>query len=525
MAQSLSFIRVATLPTTGLVTGRIYFVEDTHSLYVATSATEAVCYSGLLNAVLADNVLTITKADKTTCVVNLQDVASASKMEEELAKKLNIGTAGDASTVISYYGVKKYADEQVAAAKAGAEATAKSYTDEQIGTVNTMISGIDGRVTQNTTDITNLTNTVGNNATTAKNYTDEQVGLAKTYAEEKAAAAESAAKAHAEEKASAAETAANSYADGVAATAKQEAIEAAATDATTKANAAEANAKQFATEQIAAQIATAFTYEGSVATYAELPTENLAKGMVYNVEAANGNTPAGTNYVWNGEAWDALAGVVDLTPFLKSADAASTYETIENVSTYKETVAATYETIANVNNFKTEVSNTYATKDALSQHEQTANSTFATQTALGETNTKVSQLETAVEEINTDLADYAKTTEVTEAINSAKTELQGKIDLKADITTVTGIEGRLATAEGTVATHTQGIADNAAAIKAISDSYVKSITSGTSGTYVAVTSNTKATGEVNVIVDSSALDTEIATMKQSITASMSWVEF
>ena len=81
----------------------------------------------------------------------------------------------------------------------------------------------------------------------------------------------------------------------------------------------------------------AISYEGQVADYAHLPSSDLKKGHMYNVVAANDNIPAGTIYVWNGESWDRqlitrdgeswdpMVGQIDLTPFLTSTDAASTY--------------------------------------------------------------------------------------------------------------------------------------------------------------------------------------------------------
>lgn len=44
----------------------------------------------------------------------------------------------------------------------------------------------------------------------------------------------------------------------------------------------------------------AYIYRGSVAAYADLPTENLTVGDVYNVEAND------MNYGWTGTAWDPL---------------------------------------------------------------------------------------------------------------------------------------------------------------------------------------------------------------------------
>lgn len=61
-----------------------------------------------------------------------------------------------------------------------------------------------------------------------------------------------------------------------------------------------------------------FTYKGSKATYEELNrVVSPAVGDVYNVEAAHNNVPAGTNWVWNGTVWDALAGTVDLSGYVQ----------------------------------------------------------------------------------------------------------------------------------------------------------------------------------------------------------------
>lgn len=54
-------------------------------------------------------------------------------------------------------------------------------------------------------------------------------------------------------------------------------------------------------------LASAYKYKGSVAEYTNLPTSDQVTGDVYNVESD------GMNYAWNGSAWDALGGTVDLS--------------------------------------------------------------------------------------------------------------------------------------------------------------------------------------------------------------------
>lgn len=65
-----------------------------------------------------------------------------------------------------------------------------------------------------------------------------------------------------------------------------------------------------------------YNVKGSVQTYAELSAITVKEvGDVYNVVEANGNTPAGTNYVWVYDSvkeefkWDALGGSIDLSGY------------------------------------------------------------------------------------------------------------------------------------------------------------------------------------------------------------------
>lgn len=55
------------------------------------------------------------------------------------------------------------------------------------------------------------------------------------------------------------------------------------------------------------ELGTVMVYKGSVATYADLPTENQKVGDFYNV------LDTGDNYAWDGEGWDQVASSVDLS--------------------------------------------------------------------------------------------------------------------------------------------------------------------------------------------------------------------
>jgi hypothetical protein len=62
-------------------------------------------------------------------------------------------------------------------------------------------------------------------------------------------------------------------------------------------------------------ISSVFKYKGSVENYSDLPVENSV-GDTYNIINADTehNIDAGDNLTWNGEAWDNLSGIINLTP-------------------------------------------------------------------------------------------------------------------------------------------------------------------------------------------------------------------
>lgn len=68
------------------------------------------------------------------------------------------------------------------------------------------------------------------------------------------------------------------------------------------------------------KISSVYSYKGSKATYAELPSD-AAAGDVWNVEEAHDNHPSGTNWAWTGTAWDALGGAIDLSAYYNKTQA------------------------------------------------------------------------------------------------------------------------------------------------------------------------------------------------------------
>ena len=67
-------------------------------------------------------------------------------------------------------------------------------------------------------------------------------------------------------------------------------------------------------------VASVYKYKGSVANQSALPSSNQVVGDVYNVE------DTGDNFAWDGTKWDKLAGTVDLSGYLTTANANATYQ-------------------------------------------------------------------------------------------------------------------------------------------------------------------------------------------------------
>lgn len=296
--MQLSFQKIATVPASGLVAGRIYFETSTGMIKVATSATAVDKFGDGVKSASWDEsakTLKIINESGEEISLNLSDVASASAVTTELAKKLNIGASGDASTVQSYYGLKKYTDE----AKSSAISSAKSYTDTEIGKIPAAIvyKGDGTTVTQSgTSTVTFAVGEIPQSKVTS--LTADLAAKATT-------------------------TALNA----VKATA-----DAAAPQATTY-------TKEEVDNKVASAVGSVYKMKGSVDDAAALTAlTGVVIGDVYNVVAAgtlNGEAfEAGSNFVaikagagTQTGMWDKLGGTIDLSAYAKSADVANTYAT------------------------------------------------------------------------------------------------------------------------------------------------------------------------------------------------------
>lgn len=303
--MQLSFQKIATVPESGLVAGRIYFETSTGMIKVATSATAVDKFGDGVKSASWDEsakTLKIINESGEEISLNLSDVASASSVTTELAKKLNIGASGDASTIQSYYGLKKYTDE----AKSSAISSAKSYTDTKIGEIPaTVIYKGDGKtVTHTQSGISTVTFAVGE--IPQSKVTSLTTDLA----------------------AKATTTALNA----VKATA-----EAAAPRATTY-------TKEEVDNKVASAVGSVYKMKGSVDDVAALTAlTGVVIGDVYNVVAAGTLNEeafeAGSNFVAikagagnQTEMWDKLGGTIDLSTYAKK-DEVPTLTAFNNLTT------------------------------------------------------------------------------------------------------------------------------------------------------------------------------------------------
>lgn len=291
MTTNLSFQKIATVPASGLVVGRIYFETSTGMIKVATSATAVDKFGDGVKSASWDEsakTLKIINESGEEISLNLSDVASASAVTTELEKKLNIGTLGDTPSTQSYYGLKAH----VGAEKLSAITAAKSYTDTEISKIPAAIVYKGDGTTVTQSGDTTVTFSVGTISQ------DKVSGLTTALSDKATITALNAVKATAE---------------------------AAAPQATTY-------TKEEVDNKVASAVGSVYKMKGSVDDASALTAlTGVVIGDVYNVVAAgtlNGEAfEAGSNFVAikagagsQTGMWDKLGGTIDLSAYAKKAE-------------------------------------------------------------------------------------------------------------------------------------------------------------------------------------------------------------
>lgn len=283
MAQTLSFKKVSSLPSSNLGTGTIYFNSTTHSIFVATSETTTEEYGGrIADVTFSGGILTITKHSDTAGTA-------------DTVMKLDFSDVASSSDVSKVCGA--LADRVAILEEAVPENT------KEIGKHNTRIAALEAaagfndgdgnsladRVTAAEGEIDTLQTTIGNENSGLVQKVNSNASAIATLQNEKANATGDAGKTF---------SVATPTTDSHAATKKY----------------------------VDTAVSSVYKVKGTKATKADLPTTGNTTGDVWNVTAASGTlgssdyVPAGTNYVWTGSAWDALGGTVDLSTYATNTD-------------------------------------------------------------------------------------------------------------------------------------------------------------------------------------------------------------
>ena len=261
-------------------------------------------------------------------------------------------TSGKGYTDAQIAVAKKYADDQITISEnttngliegvasdldelgKTVEANKKDVVDNYVSNtkLNTTVSTLEGKISDAQKAATDASSA----------YTDAQIAVAKKYTDDEIASAEARVK---------------QVTDG---------LESKVNTLSGNVHTTITNVQSALTKTINDKVAVAYRYAGSC-TYAELPASGSVVGEVWNVTDANGDFPAGTNYAWDGKAWDALGGSIDLSPYAKTEDVNKKIETINqtnaDLQSAIDNVSAATKTL--VGEVSAATVATYATKTAL----------------------------------------------------------------------------------------------------------------------------------------------------------------
>lgn len=178
---TLQFRKVASMPTSGLQVGAIYFDRGTGTINIATSATAYDKFGyGVKDAEWKNQILTLTKSDGTSVTLNFSDVASqsafsklktafeaeqgkVSTLQSEMAQaktdiSANTTNIGKNATAISEEAERADAAEKKIAQDLANEITNRGVAEKAITDAATTLKG---RVDGHDTEVANLWSQVG----------------------------------------------------------------------------------------------------------------------------------------------------------------------------------------------------------------------------------------------------------------------------------------------------------------------------------------------------------------------------
>lgn len=172
-------------------------------------------------------------------------------------------------------------------------------------------------------------------------------------------------------------------------------------------------------DYIDTRLSTVYTYKGTVNTYEDLPESGKTVGFVYNVVSGNGTTPPGTNYAWNGSAWDALGGSVDLSPFATNTALEALDNRVDTLDSNLTTTTNNLTALSGVvSAFSATMASDYATQDYVDQAKLDAEIASSAYTdsqiemlsaiTSAYMDTRVSTIESNIENLQNDSATHAE---------------------------------------------------------------------------------------------------------------------
>ena len=206
-------------------------------------------------------------------------------------------------------------------------------------------------------------------------------------------------------------------------------------------------AESYTKNEIDAKVSSVYKYKGTVASKANLPSENQVVGDVYNV------TDTGKNFAWDGNAWDDLGGTVDLTAYAKTSEVNSKLAKKLDVATYTSDKA----TFAIASTVNAELNKKLNTADAFTK--ATADDLYLGKTAKAASATKADSATTATSATK---ATQDASGNVITTTYATKTEMNAKAPLANPTFT-----GTVTISGGTFKGNLTGTADTAKSASAV----------------------------------------------------------